>query len=169
MKLPPTAAPTRVTKFRMDDLPEGWYEVEFEYVEIRQIPDHVRQKYNMKQTHSINIQMRILSGDYIGNKVFDTLYPVVNQFGHPVSSFGAKLAKMGCPIDAEFDTATIEGIKAHVLMVQKSSKSAKKTVIDYGEHRDNPKIVAKDTGGLYVEEIEQAKAEMAELLGEQWM
>lgn len=165
MKLPVSSAPVRQVKVRMQDLPDDWYEVEFESVQVKQIPDHVRQKYGMKQTHSVNIQMRVLSGNYKGNIIFDTLYPVVDQFGHPTSTFAIKLSRMGCPVDAEFDTATIEGIKAHVRLA-KPRPNKKNKVIDYGTHGDNPRIIAKDSGGLYVEEIENAKAEMAELLGE---
>lgn len=129
VKLPEGSAEYKIACGDYDQAPPGMYEVVIVDAKLREIPEHVRVDYNIKQTHSVNIRASICDkGQYYKTTIWDTLYPVVDQFGLPTGKFGGALESMGVDITKEFDTESLLGLHC-VFQTDKKLNSTKVKVV----------------------------------------
>lgn len=120
MKLPKGSA--EVKKYRKWGLiPEGVYDVEVTKASIDPIPHHVREEFSMKATHSVNIEMQVLSGEYRDHLLYDTLYPIVDGNGLPTRAFAAALENYEIDTNVEFDTEAFRD-KTYAVVVRQLPK-----------------------------------------------
>jgi hypothetical protein len=82
MKLPVGSA--RVKGISFDIVPDDTLvDVVVDQCQICSIPDPIRERYRIHQTHSVNLRFMVLNGKYMGHILYLTLYPEVSPDGTP--------------------------------------------------------------------------------------
>ena len=152
----------------MSDLPEGDYHCVIMYASLQEVPVHVKAQWPRLPDHSINVALRVAEGEYKGTRMFDTLYPQVDQHGRLSGGFRAKLIGMGYPADdpnIEFDTDHLN--EAHVIACFRENTNGKKKVVMYQQAQTFDNIPQHGADGtIFDDELARAKDEMARLLGD---
>lgn len=133
-KLPVTDSPQQQTfddaKPRFEAIPENsLVNCEVEKCEIRELNKDFREKYNIRDTHEVSFQFRVLDGPHKNRKLWGTAKPYL---GAPGSGSRLRLwtkeifAVDDLPDGYEFDTDDVEGLKCRVLVANYTKRDGTK-------------------------------------------
>ena len=115
-KLPPGSAEVRIDKI-YDVVPEDEYQCQIIEARVKEVPESIRKRYGITQTHTVSVTFIILTGKYTNHVIYMDLYPIVDMNGIPSGRFARQLTQLlGSKPTEVFDTDQLVGVKTTAIV-----------------------------------------------------